>query len=115
MEGSLRRIFHPRGLVKALVVLGLLTCTALARAQDYEREARWAEETLASLLVGDAVLLEQKNGHRFLALYTRAAQERGAVVIAHGRGWSPDYDLYGDLRTQLAEAGYSTQIGRAHV
>jgi pimeloyl-ACP methyl ester carboxylesterase len=30
------------------------------------------------------------------------------VVIAHGRGWSPDYDLYGDLRTRLAEAGYST-------
>jgi len=108
MEDSLRRIFHRQGWVKVLVVLGLSTCAALAQAQDYEREARWAEEMLASLLVGEAVQLEQKNGHRFLTLYTRAANERGAIVIAHGRGWSPDYDLYGDLRTQLAEAGYST-------
>ena len=94
--------------MKVLIVLGLLTCTALASAQDHERESRWAEQTLATLVVGDPVQIEQKDGHRFLALYTRAARERGAVVIAHGRGWSPDYDLYGDLRTQLAEAGYST-------
>ena len=94
--------------MRLLIVLGLLTCTALASAQDYERESRLAEQTLATLVVGDPVQIEQKDGHRFLALYTRAARERGAIVIAHGRGWSPDYDLYGDLRTQLAEAGYST-------
>ena len=29
-------------------------------------------------------------------------------MIAHGRGWSPDYDLYGELRVRLADAGYST-------
>ena len=94
--------------MRVLIVLGLLTCTALASAQDHERESRWAEQTLATLVVGDPVQIAQKNGHRFLALYTRAVHERGAIVIAHGRGWSPDYDLYGDLRTQLAEAGYST-------
>ena len=82
-------------------------CTTAA-AQDYEREARWAEQTLQGLVVGDAVWLQQRDGHRFLALYTPAAQARGAVVIAHGRGWSPDHDLYGALRTKLAEAGYST-------
>jgi pimeloyl-ACP methyl ester carboxylesterase len=77
-------------------------------AQDYEREARLAQETLAALVVGDAIWLQQKSGHRFLGLYTRARNERGAVVVAHGRGWSPDYDLYGELRTRLADAGYST-------
>ena len=82
-------------------------CTTAA-AQDYEREARWAEQTLQGLVVGDAVWLQQRDGHRFLALYTPAAQARGAVVIAHGRGWSPDHELYGALRTKLAEAGYST-------
>ena len=82
-------------------------CTAAA-AQDHEREARWAEQTLQGLVVGDAVWLQQRDGHRFLALYTRAAQARGAVIIAHGRGWSPDHELYGALRTKLAEAGYST-------
>ena len=93
---------------RAWLIAGFLLVGASARAQDYERESRWAEQTLAALVVGDPVQLEQKNGHRFLTLYTRAAHERGTIIIAHGRGWSPDYDLYGDLRTQLAEAGYST-------
>ena len=87
----------------------VLACgCGLAAAQDYEREARWAKETLATLVVGEAVQIEQKNGHRFLALYTAAATPRGAVIIAHGRGWGPDFELYGVLRTALAEAGYST-------
>jgi pimeloyl-ACP methyl ester carboxylesterase len=88
------------------VVLGVwCACT---HAQDFEREKRLAEETLATLVVGEPVWLDQKGGHRFLGLYARAANERGALVIAHGRGWSPDYDLYGELRTRLADAGYST-------
>ena len=87
----------------------VMTCgCGLAVAQDYEREARWASETLATLDAGEAVQIEQKNGHRFLGLYTRAAQPHGAVIVAHGRGWGPDFELYGVLRTKLAEAGYST-------
>ena len=87
----------------------LYACTSLALAQDYEREGRWAEQTLATLMVGDAVYLTQANGHRFLALYTRAENKpKGAVIVAHGRGWGPDFELYGALRTMLAEAGYST-------
>jgi len=79
-----------------------------ACAQDYEREKRWADEILPNLLVGDAVWLQQKNGHRFLALFTEAKKPKGTVIIAHGRGWSPDFELYGTLRTRLAEEGYST-------
>ena len=94
--------------MRAIFILGLLACCMTTSAQDHERETRLSEQTLATLVVGDPVQLEQKNGYRFLGLYTRAAQERGAVVIAHGRGWSPDFDLYADLRTQLADAGYST-------
>jgi pimeloyl-ACP methyl ester carboxylesterase len=30
------------------------------------------------------------------------------VILAHGRGWSPDYELYGSLRVKLAERGYTT-------
>jgi pimeloyl-ACP methyl ester carboxylesterase len=94
--------------VRLLFAAALLGAAGAAAAQDYEREARWAKETLSGLMVGNAVQLEQQNGHRFLALYTRAENSRGAVLIAHGRGWSPDFELYGALRTQLAEAGWST-------
>ncbi|MEO8629783.1 MAG: hypothetical protein ABI612_17025 [Betaproteobacteria bacterium] len=34
-------------------------------------------------MVRDAVLLEQKNGHRFLALYNEPQKARGAIIIAH--------------------------------
>lgn len=77
-------------------------------AQDYDREARWAEQTLATLTDGEAVRIAQANGHRFLGLWLPAKQPRGALLIAHGRGWAPDYDLYGALRIKLAQAGYST-------
>jgi pimeloyl-ACP methyl ester carboxylesterase len=87
----------------------LLACHCLpAHAQDYAREKRWSDDILATLMVGNAVWLKQKNGHRFLALYTEVPKARGAIIIAHGRGWSPDYELYGTLRTKLAEAGYTT-------
>jgi pimeloyl-ACP methyl ester carboxylesterase len=106
-----------RCLAGVLLAATLALASLAAFAQDYEREARWANETLATLMVGTAVQLEQKNGHRFLGLHTappvpRGAvggpTSRGAIVIAHGRGWAPDFELYGALRTQLAEAGWST-------
>ena len=62
-----------RKLAKNLRILlaAMLACAcSLALGQDYEREARWAKETLATLVVGEAVQIEQKNGHRFLGLYT---------------------------------------------
>jgi alpha/beta superfamily hydrolase len=86
----------------------LLLLSALACAQDYEREQRWADQILPSLMVGEPIWLQQKNGHKFLALYTEAKNARGAAIVAHGRGWSPDYELYGILRGKLAEAGYTT-------
>jgi pimeloyl-ACP methyl ester carboxylesterase len=75
---------------------------------DYSREKRWADQILPGLMVGEAAWLQQKNGHKFLTLYTVADKPRGAVILAHGRGWSPDYELYGTLRVKLAERGYTT-------
>ena len=88
--------------------LFLLALAFGAAAQDYERETRWAKDIQSTLMVGEAVWLEQKNGHRFLSLYVENARSRPALIIAHGRGWSPDFELYGTLRTRLAERGYTT-------
>ena len=79
-----------------------------ALAQDYDKEKRWSDSILKTLMIGSAEWLQQKNGHRFLTLYTEAEKARGAVIVAHGRGWSPDFELYGTLRTRLAELGYTT-------
>jgi alpha/beta superfamily hydrolase len=93
-----------------LLFLGLLWLgwMSAATAQDYAREKRWADQILPGLLVGDAVWIEQKNGHKFLGIYTEAEKARGAAIVAHGRGWSPDFELYGVLRQKLAEQGYTT-------
>ena len=91
-----------------LFALALVLQCPPAHAQDYARERRWSDDILPTLMVGNAEWLAQKNGHRFLALHTDVPNARGAIVIAHGRGWSPDYELYGLLRTKLAEAGYTT-------
>ena len=92
----------------AALALSTVCASLPARAQDYEREKRWADDVLSTLVVGEAAWLTQKNGHKFLALHTEVLNSRGVAIIAHGRGWSPDYELYGALRTKLAEAGYST-------
>jgi len=94
--------------MRTIVAVVLMILSALASAQDYEREQRWADQTLPTLLVGNAEWLQQRNDHRFLALYTEAKVARGAAIVAHGRGWSPDFELYGSLRTRLADSGYTT-------
>jgi alpha-beta hydrolase superfamily lysophospholipase len=90
------------------VFVVLFSLSFASSAQDYEKEKRWADDILFGLLVGKAEWLTQKGGHRFLTLYTEAEKSRGAVIIAHGRGWNPDFELYGALRTRLAEQGYTT-------
>jgi pimeloyl-ACP methyl ester carboxylesterase len=79
-----------------------------AFSQDYEREQRLNEQTLESLVEGEPHWLSQKNGHRFLGLLIEAENPKGAVIVAHGRGWSPNVGMYGQLRMRLAEKGYTT-------
>ncbi|MEO8164313.1 MAG: DUF3530 domain-containing protein [Betaproteobacteria bacterium] len=93
----------------AAFFLTILICPALhAQQPDYEREKRWSDQIIPAILVGDVVWLKQKSGHEFLAIYTQAENARGGVIIGHGRGWNPDFELYGTLRVKLAEQGYST-------
>ncbi|MEO7727108.1 MAG: DUF3530 family protein [Burkholderiales bacterium] len=77
-------------------------------APDYAREKRWADEITPGLVVGDAVYLTQKSGHKFLALYTEVKPARAAVIIVHGLGVNPDWALIGALRSGLADQGYAT-------
>ena len=83
---------------------------ALAQQQpsNYAREKRWAEEIVPALVVGEAVWLEAPRTQKFLGIHTEAKSAKGAIVLAHGLGVHPDHGLIGELRTRLAEAGYTT-------
>ena len=98
---------------KVLMILFLPITYAFGASEykaysDYEREKNWADQIIPSIIVGDPVWIEQTNEHKFLGIYTEADSPKGAVIVAHGRGWNPDFELYGMLRILLADAGYST-------
>lgn len=88
------------------VLLLLFTLTAFAA--DYGREKKWADEIVPGVVVGDPLYLGPVQGHKFLALYTEAAQPKAAVIVVHGLGVHPDWNLIGVLRSGLAEQGYTT-------
>lgn len=89
------------------MLLALYFPAALAQS-DYAREKRRADEVVPGLVVGDAIYLPQKSGHKFLAIHTQPPQPRAAVIIVHGLGVHPDWALIGVLRTRLADRGYTT-------
>lgn len=103
--------------MRLLCLLVMLAGAALAqpdyardgnKAPDYAREKRWADEITPGLVVGDALYLAQKSGHKFLAIYTEVARARAAVITVHGVGVHPDWALIGALRSGLADHGYAT-------
>lgn len=92
-----------------LFAIALMLLFALnAIAADYAREKKWADEVVPSIVVGDPVYLGPVNGHKFLALYTEATKPKAAVMVVHGLGVHPDWNLIGVLRGGLAEQGYTT-------
>ncbi|MGA0025092.1 MAG: dienelactone hydrolase family protein [Burkholderiales bacterium] len=89
------------------LLLALSGPAVLAQA-DYAREQRWAAEITPAILVGDPVQLALPSGRKFLGLYAPNAQARAGVIVVHGLGVHPDWELINVLRSQLSEQGYAT-------
>ncbi len=89
-------------------VLLLLASQLSFAGADYAREKKWADEIVPGIVVGDPVYLELKNGHKYLTLYTEAKDAKIGLVVIHGLGIHPDWNMIGTLRAQLAEQGYTT-------
>ncbi len=85
-----------------------VSCFAQSAPPDTAREKRWADEIAPAILVGDPVYLALKSGPNFLALHTPNPKARAGVIVVHGMGVHPDWNLINVLRTQLSEQGYAT-------
>ena len=95
-----------RAAATALALVMIAGCASVA--PDYAREKRLADEIAPSIVAGGAVTLETGAGHKFLGLLKRAAKPHAALVLVHGMGGHPDSGLIGELRTGLADHGYTT-------
>ena len=95
--------------MRAWLISLLLAVSASAfAASDYAREKKWDDEITPGLVVGDPVYLVQKNRHKFLGIYTEAANARMGLVVVHGIGIHPDWGMTGTLRQRLPDHGYAT-------
>jgi len=101
-----------RSLIAGLCLGAAALVSTSATAQDYAREKRWADEIVPTLVVGDAVYIQQTRGknpaHKFLALFADAPGAKTAIVLAHGVGVHPDHGIIGALRHKLNDAGFAT-------
>jgi pimeloyl-ACP methyl ester carboxylesterase len=96
-------------ILAALFLAGALGYGAVAaQTPDYVREQRIADEVAFAVVTGDPVRLEGEDGRSFLGLFTRVPSAKVGIVLVHGTGVHPDWGLIGELRTSLADAGYST-------
>ena len=78
-------------------------------SSDVDKEQRWRDQIVDSLMDGDAVDLKA-DGLTFLGLYTEAdeATGRGAVIV-HGIGVHPNWpQVVYPLRTGLPQQGWNT-------
>ena len=98
-----------RNLLIVISIFGLLGAVS-AIASDLDKEKRWREQIVDSLMVGEAVTLKDKNGE-FLGLFTEAGTPRrmGVAIILHGIGVHPNWpDVIFPLRSELPERGWAT-------
>lgn len=96
----------------SLIVLFFIASSPLrtSAASDLEKEHRWSEQIVDSLLTGEAETLKAGD-QEFLAIYTEASQGPGnrAILLLHGMGVHPNWpEVIEPLRVEMPELGWAT-------
>lgn len=94
--------------MRAFLTSVLLLVASPLFAQDYEREARWADEFVPGIVVGDAIKIRAGSGRDFIGIHAVGKPDRAAFVLVHGVGVHPDHGVIGVLRTRLNDLGHTT-------
>jgi len=94
------------GLAAGLAALLSMSALAAAGNADYAREKKWADEVVPGLVVGDPVYLQTPRGHhKFLTLFTPAADTDRADLIVHRLRIHPQWGMVQTLRNKLPDPG----------
>lgn len=95
---------------KTLLIIGISLFSSMNYASDTAKEKRWADQTVDSIMVGDAEWLKVGKS-KILSIYTENSTEKaiGGAIILHGSGVHPNWDqVVRPLRSQLPDYGWST-------
>ena len=82
----------------------------ISNASDLAKEKRWADQIVDSLMIGEAVWLEDGKT-RFLGLFTDSATNKtqGALIVVHGIGVHPNWpDVVLPIRSEMPEHDWAT-------
>lgn len=88
----------------------VLAAASVASGSDMDKEKRWSDQIVETLLVGNAEWLEA-GGQKFLGIYTedQSGEPKGGLIILHGIGVHPDWpDVISPLRSELPNYGWAT-------
>ena len=97
-------------LIKSLFFVGFSLFALPGYASDTDKEKRWADQIVDSLMVGDVQWLKAGSS-QFLGLYTESttAETRGGAIVLHGSGVHPNWDqIVRPLRSELPDYGWAT-------
>jgi len=92
-----------------LLLLLLLQAVNLL-ASDFDKEQRWSDQIIDSILDGEPVWL-MADGHRFLSIFTRADNDSrdNALIVMHGTGVHPNWDqVIRPIRVEMTTRGWNT-------
>ena len=95
---------------KTLLIIGFSLLLGISHASDTAKEKRWADQTIDSIMVGDAEWLKVGK-NKIFAIYTENTTSKaiGGAIILHGSGVHPNWDqVVRPLRSQLPDYGWST-------
>ena len=92
-----------------IIASGLLLLHTFAYASDLDKEKRWADQIIDSLMDGEAIMLNDGEVD-FLALTMPSdPKTKKGVIIMHGIGIHPNWgQIIQPLRIALPEAGWHT-------
>ncbi|MCP4078026.1 MAG: alpha/beta fold hydrolase [Gammaproteobacteria bacterium] len=90
----------------------LLLCSLFlvtVQASDLGKEQRWADQTVDSILDGEAVWLKTDK-LKFLSIYTEAEEESElGMIVVHGTGIHPNWDqVVKPVRVEMTTYGWNT-------
>lgn len=97
-------------MINRIIITLFIVFSAIAAASDIDKEQRWADQVVDSILDGEAVWLEAE-GHKFLSIYTEEEEQESskALIVMHGTGVHPNWDqVIQPIRVEMTTMGWNT-------